>query len=254
MRCGPARSGSPPRGRSTTAPAGASRRRPSPRHGRSWSASPRAVGETGAGVLQVVSDFPDFDAEVGTMREMVRRSGRPLSVSLMQIHARPDAWRDVLDAITQANADGLTMRAQVAARGDRHRRRAAGVDQPAGEVPELRRGRRPPADGAGGATRRALAARQRSWPSSPRRRGGYRLTSTGVFLSATARLRARSLGQCRRPGRRATASHPTRCSTTCSSVTVVATLLYLPITQLLRRQPRRGRRAARPPPHRPRPR
>jgi N-acyl-D-aspartate/D-glutamate deacylase len=34
----------------------------------------------------------------------------------MQIHARPDAWRDVLTAITTANDDGLVMRAQVATR------------------------------------------------------------------------------------------------------------------------------------------
>ena len=75
-----------------------------------------AIGETGAGVLQLITDFPDFDDEVGTMRAMVEASGRPLSVSLMQIHARPDAWREVLAAITAANDDGLVMRAQVATR------------------------------------------------------------------------------------------------------------------------------------------
>jgi len=75
-----------------------------------------AIGTTGAGVLQLITDFPDFADEVGTMRAMVEASGRPLSVSLMQIHARPDAWRDVLAAITTANDDGLVMRAQVATR------------------------------------------------------------------------------------------------------------------------------------------
>jgi N-acyl-D-aspartate/D-glutamate deacylase len=75
-----------------------------------------AIGATDAGVLQLITDFPDFDDEVGTMRAMVEASGRPLSVSLMQIHARPDAWRDVLAAITTANEDGLVMRAQVATR------------------------------------------------------------------------------------------------------------------------------------------
>ena len=39
----------------------------------------RAIGETGAGVLQVVSDFPHFDEEMTTLYEMMRTSGRPLS-------------------------------------------------------------------------------------------------------------------------------------------------------------------------------
>jgi N-acyl-D-aspartate/D-glutamate deacylase len=74
-----------------------------------------AVGRTGTGVLQVITDFPDFDHEMGTLREMVRASGRPLSVSLAQ--AGPgDGWRRTLDEITRANAEGLPMRAQVGAR------------------------------------------------------------------------------------------------------------------------------------------
>jgi len=76
----------------------------------------RAVGATGAGVLQVVTDFPDLDAEMVTFCDMMRASGRPLSVSLSQ--AQPgDGYRRVLDAITAANDEGLEMRAQVAARG-----------------------------------------------------------------------------------------------------------------------------------------
>jgi N-acyl-D-aspartate/D-glutamate deacylase len=75
-----------------------------------------ALGEAGAGVLQVVSDFPDFDDEMGTLLEMMRASGRPLSVSLSQ-SAPGHGYRRVLDALTQANAEGLQMRAQVAARG-----------------------------------------------------------------------------------------------------------------------------------------
>src|SRR5947208_1297988 len=43
-----------------------------------------ALGEINAGVLQVVSDFPDFDDEMTTLLEMMRHSGRPLSVSLSQ--------------------------------------------------------------------------------------------------------------------------------------------------------------------------
>jgi N-acyl-D-aspartate/D-glutamate deacylase len=75
-----------------------------------------AIGRTGAGVFQLITDFPDMEHEIGTMRAMAKVSGRPLSVSLMQVHARGDQWRDVLQAITDANADGLALRAQVATR------------------------------------------------------------------------------------------------------------------------------------------
>ena len=75
-----------------------------------------AIGRTGAGVLQVISDFPDFDTEVETLFEMMRRSGRPLSVSLAQ-GGPGDGYRRFLAALDAANAAGLRMRAQVAARG-----------------------------------------------------------------------------------------------------------------------------------------
>jgi N-acyl-D-aspartate/D-glutamate deacylase len=76
----------------------------------------RALGELGAGALQVVSDFPDFDDEMTTLLEMMRVSARPLSVSLSQ-SAPGHGYRRVLDTLTAANAEGLAMRAQVAARG-----------------------------------------------------------------------------------------------------------------------------------------
>jgi N-acyl-D-aspartate/D-glutamate deacylase len=75
----------------------------------------RALGEVGAGVMQVVSDWPDFEDEAGTLLEMMRVSGRPLSVSLSS--ARGYEHRAVLDLLTAANEEGLRMRAQVPARG-----------------------------------------------------------------------------------------------------------------------------------------
>src|SRR3954449_3055602 len=72
----------------------------------------RALGDAGAGVLQVVSDFPDFDDEMETLLEMMRQSGRPLSVSLSQGRVGGRGHQAVLDVITQANAEGLRMRAQ----------------------------------------------------------------------------------------------------------------------------------------------
>jgi N-acyl-D-aspartate/D-glutamate deacylase len=75
-----------------------------------------AVGETGRGVFQVVSDFPDPEAEFGLMRAMVERSGRPLSASLLQSPLAPRMHREVLRLIDAAQADGLPILAQVAAR------------------------------------------------------------------------------------------------------------------------------------------
>src|ERR1700736_908518 len=75
----------------------------------------RAIGETGRGVLQVVSDFADGDVEGETLLEMMRASGRPLSMSLTQ--AAPGlGFRSRLDLLETAQAEGLAMRAQVAAR------------------------------------------------------------------------------------------------------------------------------------------
>ncbi|MGI8755321.1 MAG: N-acyl-D-amino-acid deacylase family protein [Acidimicrobiales bacterium] len=74
----------------------------------------RAIGQTGRGVLQVVSDFSD-SSEDETLLEMMRSSGRPLSISLVQ--SKPGVgYRAKLDLLDAANAEGLTMRGQVAAR------------------------------------------------------------------------------------------------------------------------------------------
>ena len=74
-----------------------------------------AISGTGQGVLQVISDFPDFDDEMKTLIDMMSVSGRPLSISLAQ--AKPGTeYRRSLDAITSAQQAGLEMRAQVASR------------------------------------------------------------------------------------------------------------------------------------------
>jgi N-acyl-D-aspartate/D-glutamate deacylase len=73
-----------------------------------------AIGASGRGVLQVVSDFGDVDAEFGLFRRMAEASGRPLSFSLLQ--TRRDSWRRLLGLLDDANAAGVEMRAQVAPR------------------------------------------------------------------------------------------------------------------------------------------
>jgi N-acyl-D-aspartate/D-glutamate deacylase len=75
-----------------------------------------AIGELGTGVLQLVTDFPDPQAEFALLRRMASAARRPLSVSLMQLPPRPQVHREVLEFLTQANAEGLEVRGQVAAR------------------------------------------------------------------------------------------------------------------------------------------
>jgi N-acyl-D-aspartate/D-glutamate deacylase len=75
------------------------------------------VADAGHGVVELISDFwPDPDAEFAMIRNLVERTGCPLSVSLAQSHQRPEAWRDLLAQIERAAADGLPIRAQVAPR------------------------------------------------------------------------------------------------------------------------------------------
>jgi N-acyl-D-aspartate/D-glutamate deacylase len=73
-----------------------------------------AIGATGQGVLQVVSDFDDVDDEFAIFRRMAEESGRPLSFSLVQV--RGDGWRRQLELLGDANRAGVEMRAQVAPR------------------------------------------------------------------------------------------------------------------------------------------
>ena len=72
--------------------------------------------DAGAGVLQVISDWKDPQAEFAMVRRLVERSGCRLSFSLGQHHDRPDEWRHLLDMTEQAAREGVDIRAQVAPR------------------------------------------------------------------------------------------------------------------------------------------
>jgi len=76
----------------------------------------RAVGETGKGVLQLISDFDELDAEFALMRDVAAASGRPLSYTLLQHDFLPERWREVLRRTSAARAEGLDIKAQVACR------------------------------------------------------------------------------------------------------------------------------------------
>ena len=75
-----------------------------------------ALGAAGKGVMQLVSDFIDFDEEFDLAYAMAERSGRPISLSIAQSKGRPEQWRKQLDMFAEASANGVTMRGQVAAR------------------------------------------------------------------------------------------------------------------------------------------
>ena len=97
------------------------------------------VADAGHGVVELISDFwPDIDAEFELVRSMVARTGVPLSLSLAQSHRHPEAWRDLLDRIDAAVAEGLPIRAQVAPAPRRAACRAAVLLPPVAGVPVVR--------------------------------------------------------------------------------------------------------------------
>lgn len=76
------------------------------------------------GVLQAVSDFDidagpaRFEPEFEVLYAMARAaSGHKTSLSLIQRDAASDQWERILAGLERANAEGIPMRAQVAARG-----------------------------------------------------------------------------------------------------------------------------------------
>ncbi|HUD50398.1 N-acyl-D-amino-acid deacylase family protein [Parvibaculum sp.] len=73
----------------------------------------RAMGKAGKGVLQLIADFKDTDAEFAMLRGMVELSGRPLSITIEQDDRWPTVWKRVLDNIAAANDAGLPIRGQV---------------------------------------------------------------------------------------------------------------------------------------------
>ena len=76
----------------------ASSRRRSPPRPTSSSASPRRSARPGTGVLQVVSDFADVDAEFATLPAHGRGVG-PAAVVLARCRPRGDSWRRQLELL-----------------------------------------------------------------------------------------------------------------------------------------------------------
>ncbi|HVZ07025.1 N-acyl-D-amino-acid deacylase family protein [Rhodopila sp.] len=77
----------------------------------------KAVGETGSGWLQVISDFDEaIEAEFAMFRRLVEISGRPMTTTVLERDSKPQEWRRLLDLIGQANADGIPITGMVLTR------------------------------------------------------------------------------------------------------------------------------------------
>ena len=180
----------------------------------------RAIGETGRGVLQVVSDFADVDAEFALFRRMSEESGRPLSFSLVQV--RGDTWRRQLELLAAANADGVAMTAQVAPRPVGLMLGLQCTLHPLLDEPRLPRDRRASARRAGGRDGRpgVQGARARRGRVARRRRedrlAGDRRVQSDVRARRSARLRARRRVERRGArGARGPRRHSTSRTTSC---------------------------------------
>jgi N-acyl-D-aspartate/D-glutamate deacylase len=76
----------------------------------------QGLKQAGKGVLQLISDWDDPDAEMAILRRMMAESGRPLATTVAQTHAVPDRWRDTLGRIELASNEGFPIRGQVCGR------------------------------------------------------------------------------------------------------------------------------------------
>ena len=155
----------------------------------------RAVGATGTGVLQVVSDFDDVDAEFGLFRSMAEASGRPLSFSLAGVD--PTKYPRQLELLDEANARRGADARPGGRAGHRHPRGPAVHGEPARRQPGVAGDRRAVRGGAG--ARHARAELQGAVPG--RRRQAARRRRPDVRARRSARLRTRPLHEHRGPRR-----------------------------------------------------
>lgn len=75
------------------------------------------VRKTGHGWLQVISDFDEaLEDEFAMLRRLVQRSGRPMTMTVLERDSKPREWQMLLDRIQTANAEGLPMTGMVLTR------------------------------------------------------------------------------------------------------------------------------------------
>lgn len=81
------------------------------------SAIAESLREVGHGWLQVVADFgANQEEEFALFERLAERSGRPLTMTLLQRDSWPDEWHELLDRIARANANGRRITGQIRGR------------------------------------------------------------------------------------------------------------------------------------------
>ena len=75
-----------------------------------------AIGKTGSGWMQVISDFDDPEQEFAMLKRINARAKRPMAITILQRDSRPDLWRDLMAGISKANDEGADILGQVLTR------------------------------------------------------------------------------------------------------------------------------------------
>ena len=76
----------------------------------------QALAKAGTGWLQVISDFDEPEEEMALLRRLVERSGRPMSITILQRDNKPEEWRSLMSRVAAAQKAGLPMMGQVLTR------------------------------------------------------------------------------------------------------------------------------------------
>ena len=73
------------------------------------------LADAGGGILQAVLDVPQrsWEEEVGALRRIARRAGRPVTFTFAAPNAGPPIWQPVFDMLDDAHARGESLSAQV---------------------------------------------------------------------------------------------------------------------------------------------
>lgn len=75
-----------------------------------------ALKDEGAGWLQVISDFDEPEEEMALLRRLAERSGRPMSITVLQRDNQPEEWRRLMARMEDAQKAGVQMMGQVLTR------------------------------------------------------------------------------------------------------------------------------------------
>lgn len=75
-----------------------------------------ALKKEGAGWLQVISDFDEPDEEMALLRRLAERSGRPMSITVLQRDNKPEEWRRLMGRMEEAQKAGVQIMGQVLTR------------------------------------------------------------------------------------------------------------------------------------------